>query len=106
MLNSKNQADNSSTIEPQQHIETTSSPTCTKLYVGSSFVYAFQYCPCTYESAFATMSIHRTYKSAYKRMKIHKLELFEEWMNQSRWSKKRFKFGWSEKWAVKKIKIC
>ena len=36
MQNSKSQADNSCTIELQKTIETASSPTCTKPYVGSS----------------------------------------------------------------------
>jgi len=31
-------------------------------------VYSFHYCSCVYESAFATMSLHRTKKGAYDAM--------------------------------------
>jgi len=77
----------------------------TKPNVSGSYVYAFQYCQCIYESSFATMSIHRTYKSAYKRMKIHKLEAFKEWMDMRKESRLTFKFGESERWSIKKLKI-
>ena len=88
-----------------QMSDTSSSQTIAKPIVGGSFVYAFQYCYCIYESSFCTISIHRSYKNAYNRMKKHKIEAFNDWFSRSKWAKSRFKFGETEKWHVKKIKI-
>jgi len=41
--------------------------------------WAFEYCACTYESAFGMMSIHKTRAGAYKAKREHALEQWALW---------------------------
>jgi hypothetical protein len=73
------------------------------------YVYLLLYNPCTFESAFATISIHRTKKGAYQAMRKHKLKCYEEYLKIKKATKgNRFyehKFGEDEQWMIQKQKI-
>lgn len=71
-------------------------------------VYAFMYCGCIYESAYATISLHRTPEGAQKAMEFHKNELkkeFDEMYSEEELIEFGFKFGENEAWCVKPIEI-
>lgn len=65
-------------------------------------VYAFKYCPCIYESAWSTVSLHSTCKGAYKAMKAHRLKVFYEWRNSANEYRKDFKDTFAQNWCVDK----
>ena len=60
-------------------------------------VYEFGYQCCIYESAMATVSIHRTAKGAYKAMREHLLHNYTEWYNA------RIKYGKTRSYGVDKF---
>jgi len=70
-----------------------------------SFVYCFEYCPCIYESASATMSIHMTIKGAYDAMKKHRLDTFQEWRELPNEYRKDFKDTFAKDWYITKKPI-
>ena len=73
-------------------------------------VYAFMYCDCVFESAFATISLHRSKEGAEKAMEAHKAEK-KEWHDKmyadeevadSSWD---IEFGEFEAWCVEPVEI-
>ena len=69
-------------------------------------VYSFQYCECIYESAFATMSLHKTKKGAYKAMRAFIEKDYEQWREDGcRYGKQIFKHGVHEDWIIVAIPI-
>ena len=69
-------------------------------------VYSFQYCGCIYESAFATISLHRTKKGAYNSMRNYIEKDYAEWRdNGCRYGKQYFKHGVHEDWRIVAIPI-
>ncbi len=69
-------------------------------------IWAFQYTHCIYESAFETISLHKTPKGAYNAMKKHILKEYEEWRESGlRYGKQNFKHGEYEDWRIIKILI-
>ncbi len=69
-------------------------------------VYSFQYTYCIYESAFATISLHKTAKGAYSAMKKHILKEYEQWREEGlRYGKQTFKHGQYEDWRIVAIPV-
>jgi hypothetical protein len=69
-------------------------------------VYEFTYTDCVFESAMATMSLHRTKKGAYKAMRAFLETEYAEWREDGiRHGKQRFKFGVYCAWAVRPIEL-
>ena len=69
-------------------------------------VYSFQYTYCIYESAFATISLHKTAKGAYNAMKKHILKEYKDWREEGiRYGKQTFKHGQYEDWRIVAIPI-
>ena len=69
-------------------------------------VYQFLYCGCIHESAYATMSLHKTKEGAERAMNVHKE--FERKEFNERYSdefKKEIKFGMHEDWAIGEIEL-
>jgi len=71
-------------------------------------VYAFMHCPCTEESAFGLISLHKTAKGAYKAMRKDMIreynEAFERHIRFKKYSRgsKLLPF---QLWKVSKIKV-
>lgn len=64
-------------------------------------VYLACYCPCIYESSYATLSTHRTKLGAFKAMRAHKRKVYDEWYNDRlMYGKSDFKFAWAEDWKI------
>lgn len=73
-----------------------------------NFVYAFDYCPCIHESAWATISLHRTENGAIKAMNEHKERKEKEYnliYTELDDSEIYGTFGEMEDWTIKKIQI-
>lgn len=71
-------------------------------------VYTFDYCDCIYESAFYTVSLHRTKKGAEMAMEYHKAEKLKEFndlYDKSTQKEYGFKFGQMESWRVSEMDI-
>ncbi len=71
-------------------------------------VFAFMYCPCVHESAWATVSLHRTRKGAEIAMEFHKAEALKEFNSDytaEEIEKLGFKFGQFEDWCVEELEI-
>lgn len=73
-------------------------------------VYAFKYCPCIHESAWATISLHKSLKGAEIAMEFHKNEALkehEDYLSRldeegRQWAEP---FGEYERWEVKELEI-
>ena len=66
-------------------------------------IYEFLYCPCIHESAYASVSLHRTKEGAEKAMKKHKaseLKKFNKLYKNDPELKKLMKFGQHEDWSI------
>jgi hypothetical protein len=67
-------------------------------------IYEFLYCSCIYESAYSTMSIHKTKSGAYRAMRKFITEEYQKWYDERiRKGKRKFsiqKFGIHEGWFV------
>ena len=75
--------------------------------MDKEYIWAFMYNPMTEESAWATVSLHKTKKGAEVAMEFHKNEAKKEYeerkkRNGGRWP---VEFGDFEDWFVKKIEI-
>jgi len=76
-----------------------------------SEVYAFMYCPCIHESAFATVSLHKTEKGAEMAMAFDKEAKRKEHdkmysnLSISEVSELYSEFGIHEAWSVAKLPI-
>ena len=57
------------------------------------YVWAFVYCPCVHESAWRTVSLHKSKKGAEIALEFHKAETIKEWGDAEL----------SEAWDVQKI---
>lgn len=70
------------------------------------YIWAFMYCPCIYESAHATVSLHKTEKGAQMAMEFHKAAELKEWEDLYK-DNNPFNsvFGESERWSVEQIEI-
>ena len=71
-------------------------------------VYEFLHTDCIYESAYRTISIHRTKAGAYKAMRKHIEEEYAQWRNDSiELGKSPFnhKFGTHEAWKIRTIEL-
>jgi hypothetical protein len=69
-------------------------------------IYSFQYCECIHESAFETISIHKTVKGAYSAMRKYILKEYNQWREDGlKYGKQIFKHGCSEAWRVVAIQI-
>lgn len=69
-------------------------------------VFEFIYTDCIYESAMATMSLHRTKKGAYKAMREFLETEYAQWREDGiRYGKQHFKFGTHCAWAVRPIEL-
>lgn len=71
-------------------------------------VYAFMYCPCIHESAFSTVSLHKTQKGAEIAMEFHKQTAKEKYYRM--YTKEElddfgFSFGMFEAWEVVELEI-
>ncbi len=68
-------------------------------------VYEFIYCDCIYESAYATVSMHKTLAGAYKSMRSNLLKEYDDWYNNRiMFGKDRDrtdKFGIFSRWSVR-----
>ena len=81
-------------------------PQLSETAVSGCYVYAFQYCHCVHESAYATLSLHSTEKGAQIAMEFHKEEKrkeFDEWEKSI--EDYSFKFGEDERWSVYRFTI-
>ena len=66
-------------------------------------IYEFLYCPCVHESAWGTISLHKTKNGAEKAMKKHKSakrRKFNKLWKDEPELKKHMKFGEHEDWCV------
>lgn len=71
-------------------------------------IYEFLYCCCTFESSYATMSLHKTKSGAYKAMKAHKVSEFMEWYDKrSLYGKDHtgFNYDFGKDWAIGKQEL-
>lgn len=73
-------------------------------------VYAFNHCPCIYESADATISLHKTKEGAETAMELHKKEALknhEKWLKSfnQRGENWDFDFGDDQSWSIKEMEI-
>jgi len=71
----------------------------------TEYIYEFCYQPCTYESAPATMSIHRSLIGAYTAMKAHRLRVFWDWRKTPNEFRKSFQDNFAQDWFIKKTEI-
>ena len=74
--------------------------------------WGFVYCPCIHESAFCTISLHKSKEGAEKAMEWHREEKRKEWQKIVDWDKKdgggyaeMCPFGSMEVWRVDEIEI-
>jgi len=66
-------------------------------------IYCFLFNSCTFESSYATMSIHKTKIGAYKAMKTHKVNEFMYWYDKRSLSGKafcNFAYDFGMAWAI------
>lgn len=66
-------------------------------------IFELLYCDCVYESAHATLSLHKTKVGAYKAMRKHKLQAFEQWDKERReWGRLSSRFNWNfaQDWRI------
>lgn len=78
-------------------------------------VYAALYNPMIEESAWTTISLHRTRKGAEIAMKFHKEKQRKEWEEHDKWQRKEYgdnyehmkssPFGTWQKWGVNEIEV-
>lgn len=69
-------------------------------------IYAFNYCPCIHESAWATISLHYSEEGAIKAMNEHKEEKREEFDDMYKEEEElSFEFGTFEDWYVGPVPI-
>jgi hypothetical protein len=71
-------------------------------------VYAFQYCGCIHESAYHTVSLHRTLRGAELALEFHKEEArkdHEELFAEEKGTPLYFSFGLFEAWEVVELEI-
>jgi len=69
-------------------------------------VFEFIYTDCIYESAMATISLHRTKKGAYKAMREFLETGYADWRDEGiLYGKQHFKFGTHCAWAVRPIEL-
>lgn len=73
-------------------------------------IYEFLYCSCIFESAYGTISLHRTKAGAYKAMRKHIMTKYQKWYDERilygkdrRWG---HKFGCHEAWRVGEQELC
>ena len=73
------------------------------------------YNPMVEESAWATVSLHKTKKGAEMAMKFHKAEKKKEWDEHDKWQREEYgdkyellksgEFGYWERWDVEEIEV-
>lgn len=68
-------------------------------------LYAFKYCPCTYESAAEVISVHKTVFGAYRAMRQHRLNTFWEWREMPNEYRKSFQDTFAKHWFVHRIEV-
>ena len=70
-------------------------------------LYQFLYCDCIHESAWATISIHRSREGAVNAMEEHKAEEKKKWEEyaDTEERKKEFPFGQHEDWSIGEIEL-
>lgn len=72
-------------------------------------VYAFKYCDCIFESAWATISIHLDRKNAKKALWEHMKVSFREHKEYKKYCLKegndRPNFGWHQDWHIGEMEI-
>lgn len=71
-------------------------------------IYEFLYCPCVHESAWATVSLHRTKEGAEKAMKKHKdveRRKFNKLYKDEPELKKQMKFGQHKDWCIREQEL-
>ena len=71
-------------------------------------LYQFLYCPCIHESAWGTISLHRTKEGAKKAMYRHKKKERKEFDDMYNGKEKEYlgiKFGIHEDWCVDEIEV-
>jgi len=56
-------------------------------------IYAFEFCPCKFESAFETVSLHFKIADAYMAMRKHRAEELNKWNEMLRVCGKRMHRG-------------
>ena len=77
-----------------------------KLLVEEEYVYKALYCPGVYESAYCTLSIHRTKEGAEKALELHKKEIYDEYKGYMKQHAQSFKkFADDKDWSVKSTKL-
>lgn len=70
-------------------------------------IYSFIYCGDIYDSAHATVSIHKTKAGAFNAMRKHKLESFIHWYDSRIIYGKKYNdsFGKYEDWDIKELEL-
>jgi hypothetical protein len=69
-------------------------------------IYEFLHTDCIYESAYRTVSVHRTKKGAYKAMRAFLEREYTEWRdNNILLGKDPHKFGVHEDWKIGTIEL-
>lgn len=79
------------------------------LSARNEIIYKFIFCPCKYESAYATLSIHRTLKGAYRAMNKHLNDNYMKWYNEritygKKYSRKT-NFGSDKLWGIARAEL-
>lgn len=75
-------------------------------------IYEFLFTDCIYESAYATMSMHRTKKGAYQAMRKFILDGYYSWYNEriiyGKFKSERItqdKFGTHQRWTIRSTQL-
>lgn len=77
-------------------------------------VYAAQYSECVYESAFATISIHKTRSGAENAIKLHKKTIYDMYKENYAWQKENYPDEYNstefsipswEQWNIRELEI-
>ena len=69
-------------------------------------VYELIYTDCIHDSAYSTMSTHKTKKGAYVTMRKFLIDGYNEWREEGiKDGKQYFKFGLHTDWAIRTIKL-
>lgn len=63
-------------------------------------IFQFLYCPCIYESAWATISIHRTREGAEAAMEAHKGNERDVWEKENKGFEPTHPFDFAKEWKV------
>lgn len=70
-------------------------------------VFAFMYNPMIEESAYATVSLHRTRRGAEMAMEFHRNEVYKEWKEIYPYKEEEpYEFGTFESWIIAELNVA